>query len=166
MMKIAMKLLLVGAMFSSALFISCGCDTQNETTKTAQLDFIFPKGEKGPEKNFTGNAYNIGLVASDTTYTTAVGNVYFEPGARSNWHTHSAGQILLITDGEGYHQIEGQPIQVLHKGDVVKCPPNTRHWHGASPNKGMQQLYVVPNTEKGIVNWMEPVTDAQYKNLP
>lgn len=132
-------------------------------TDEKELNAIFPKGEKGSADFFTGNAYNFGLVAPDAMYTTAVGNVYFEPGARSNWHTHPAGQILIITDGEGYHQIEGQPIEVIKKGDVVKCPPNVRHWHGASPEVGLQQLYIVPNTEKGIVDWQEAVTDKQYK---
>ena len=92
-----------------------------------------------------------------------VGNVYFEPGARSNWHIHPAGQILLITDGEGYHQLEGQPRQRLKRGDVVKCPPNVRHWHGAAPETGMQQLYLLPNAENGIVEWQEAVTDAVYR---
>lgn len=134
---------------------------KKEQNKT-DLDFIFPKGEKGSAEYFTGTAYNYGLVSMDSTYTTLVGNVYFEPGARSNWHTHPAGQILIITDGKGFHQIEGQQIEILEKGDVAKCPPNVRHWHGASPDQGMQQLYIVPNTEKGVVEWMEPVTDDQY----
>ena len=82
----------------------------------------------------------------------------------SNWHTHPSGQILIITDGIGYYQIEGQPIEVIKKGDVVKFPPNVRHWHGASPDVGVQQLYIIPNTEKGIVEWMEPVTDEAYNN--
>ena len=80
-------------------------DMKSEDEK---LNAIFPKGEKGPSENFTGNAFNYGLVAPDSTFTTAVGNVYFEPGARSNWHSHPAGQILIITDGVGYHQIEGE----------------------------------------------------------
>ena len=129
-----------------------------------ELIEIFPKGEKGPSKNFTGNAYNVGLVDPDSILTTAVGNVYFEPGARSNWHSHPAGQILIITDGIGYHQIEGKPIEIIKKGSVVKCPPNVRHWHGASADVGLQQLYIVPNTEKGIVNWQEAVTDEVYKS--
>ncbi len=131
-------------------------------SEKTELDFIFPKGNKGPDKNFTGNAFNAGLVAPDSTYTTAVGNVYFEPGGRSNWHTHPGGQILIITDGVGYHQIEGQPKEIMKKGDVIKCPPNTRHWHGASEDTGVQQMYIVPNTEKGIVNWMEAVSDEVY----
>lgn len=126
---------------------------------------IFPKGEQGPAANFTGKAYNYGLVPQDSSLTTLVGNVYFEPGARSNWHTHGGGQILIITDGEGYHQVKGQPRQTLKKGDVVKCPPNVEHWHGASPHIGMQQLYIIPNTEKGVVKWLGPVSDAEYTNV-
>ncbi|WP_268122462.1 cupin domain-containing protein [Roseivirga pacifica] len=128
-----------------------------------QLNFIFPKGKRGSSETFAGAAYNYPLVM-DRELTTMVGNVYFEPGARSNWHTHPAGQILIITDGKGYHQIEGEPLQELKKGDIAVCPPNKKHWHGASPEMGMQQLYIVPNTEKGVVNWMEAVTDVQYGN--
>ncbi|ACT92028.1 Cupin 2 conserved barrel domain protein [Dyadobacter fermentans DSM 18053] len=127
---------------------------------------IFPKGEQGPAQNFTGKAWNYGLVPADSTFTTLVGNVYFEPGARTNWHTHPAGQILIITDGGGYHQIEGGPKESLKKGDVVKCAPGVLHWHGASPGASMQQLYIVPNTEKGIVQWKQPVTDKEYNNQP
>jgi len=137
-------------------------DQPQEETVAETLDAIFPQGNLGSAELFTGKAYNYGLVANDSTYTTLVGNVYFEPGARSNWHDHPAGQILIITDGVGYHQIEGQPKQTIKKGDVIQCPPNTKHWHGASPDQGMQQLYIVPNTEKGIVNWMEAVSDEQY----
>ena len=125
---------------------------------------IFPKGELGPAQNFTGKAWNYGLVGNDTIYNTLMGNVYFEPGARSNWHIHPAGQILVITDGVGYHQLKGQPRQTIKKGDVIKCPPNVMHWHGASPDTGMQQLYILPNTEIGIVQWLHPVTDAEYSN--
>ena len=125
-------------------------ETMNNTKK--ELDVIFPKGELGSKDFFTGDAYPTGLVDSDSIYNTLVGNVYFEPGARSNWHTHPAGQILIITDGVGYHQIEGKPVEIIKKGDVVKCPPNVKHWHGASADVGLQQLYIIPNTEKGIVD--------------
>lgn len=124
---------------------------------------IFPQGKQGHATNFTGKAYAIGLVDSDSVYSTVVGNVYFEAGARSNWHSHPGGQILIITDEVGYHQIKGQPKQILHKGDVVKYPPNILHWHGASPDIGMQQMYIIPNSEKGIVEWKEAVTDRVYK---
>jgi quercetin dioxygenase-like cupin family protein len=147
--------------FATFLLVSCA-QPADEPESSDTLNAIFPKGQKGPAELFIGNAYNYGLVPMDSTYTTLVGNVYFEPGARSNWHTHPAGQILIITDGVGYHQIEGQPRETLRKGDVVQCPPNVKHWHGASEETGLQQLYIVPNTEKGVVNWMEPVTDEVY----
>ena len=137
-------------------------NTGNEKSPENEVEAIFPPGEKGPAENFTGNAYNYGLLPLDSVYTMVMGNVYFEPGARSNWHTHPAGQILVITDGEGYHQIEGQPRETIRKGDVVQCPPNAKHWHGASPDTGMQQMYMLPNAETGVVEWLEPVTDEVY----
>ena len=128
------------------------------------LQAIFARGELGPAENFTGKAWNTSLVANDTTYNTLVGNVYFEPGARSNWHLHPAGQILIITDGVGYHQIKGQARQTIRKGDVIKCPPNVMHWHGASSDTGLQQIYILPKTEKGLVTWLQKVTDEEYKS--
>jgi len=149
------------AIMCSSVLLSCNNDNPNGASDE---QLIFPKGELGPATNFTGEAYNFGLVPSDSTYNTLVGNVYFEAGARSNWHTHPGGQILIITDGEGYHQIEGQPRQTMKKGDVVKCPPNIRHWHGATERRSLSQMYIVPNTKKGIVEWLEPVSDVQYKS--
>ncbi|MGB0176418.1 MAG: (R)-mandelonitrile lyase [Owenweeksia sp.] len=123
---------------------------------------VFPKSQKATSQHFTGTAWVHGLVDNDSVFTTATGSVVFEPSARSNWHSHPAGQILIVTDGVGYHQIKGQPLETIRKGDVVKCPPNTVHWHGASADSSMTHIYIVPNTEKGIVEWMEPVTDEEY----
>jgi len=154
---------LVTILSLSAVF-HLGCIGTGADKKTAPaLQSIFPKGEAGPAENFTGKAWNIGLVENDTIYNTVVGNVYFEPGARSNWHLHPAGQILIITDGVGYHQIKGQQKQTMRKGDIVKCPANVEHWHGASADTGMQQMYILPKTEKGIVTWLQKVTDEEYK---
>jgi quercetin dioxygenase-like cupin family protein len=132
--------------------------------KARKLDVLFPKGSLVPAENFTGSAWAKTLLPTDTTYNTIVGNVYFEPGARSNWHSHPAGQILIITDGIGYHQIKGQRREILKKGDVVKCPPNTLHWHGASATVGMMQMYILPKTEKGLVKWLQKVTDQEYSD--
>jgi quercetin dioxygenase-like cupin family protein len=150
----------------SVILMSCSGD-KNQTELSAKdqsTEPIFPKGELGPAKNFTGNAYNFGLVANDTIYNTLVGNVYFEKSARSNWHLHPSGQILIVLDGEGYHQLEGQSRQMMKKGDVIKVPANTRHWHGATENNCLTQMYILPKTENGFVTWMEPVTDEQYKS--
>ena len=108
--------------------------------KMQSEDLIFQRGDLAPAENFTGNAWNKVLVANDTIYDAVVGDVYFETGARTNWHLHPSGQILVIIAGEGFHQIKGEPKQPLKKGDVVKCPPNVMHWHGASVGKGMSQM--------------------------
>ena len=156
-MKINSIFLLTG-LFAFYL-TSCINYTSNKERK---LDVIFPQGSLAPTENFTGNAWTKALVTNDSTYNTIVGNVYFEPGARSNWHTHPAGQILIITDGIGYHQIKGQPRETIKKGDVVKCPPNVQHWHGASQHVGMMQMYILPKTEKGLVKWLQKVGEQEY----
>lgn len=157
-----MKTLPITAIAALVLLSISGSAQNISKADQNKLNFIFPKGELGPAENFTGKAWNIGLVENDTIYNTVVGNVYFEPGARGNWHRHPSGQILIITDGTGYHQIKGQPRQSLKKGYIVKCPPNVEHWHGASPEAGMLQQYILPNTEKGIVTWLRNVTDEEY----
>lgn len=156
-----MKVLTITAIATLMLFSTAGrAQSYKKTDQTP--NFIFPKGTPGPTENFTGKAWNVGLVENDSVYNTVVGNVYFEAGARSNWHKHPSGQILIITDGTGYHQIKGKPKQFLKKGDIVKCPPNVEHWHGASPDTGMLQMYILPKTEKGIVSWLMKVTDEEY----
>lgn len=142
--------------------LNVGCKEKAGVIKNNQAEGIFLNGQLGKAENFTGKAFNSPLVANDSIYNTVIGNVYFEPGARSNWHIHPAGQILIITSGVGFHQIKGQPKQIIRKGDVIKCPPNVEHWHGASADTGLQQLYIIPNTDKGIVQWLQPVTADEY----
>jgi len=130
--------------------------------ETQEPEHLFTKGQLAPSDYFTGNVYVTGLIENDSVFTTAGDEVYFEAGARSHWHLHPSGQILIVTAGVGYHQIKGQPIEVIHKGDVVKCPPDTLHWHGASKDASMSHIYIVPNTENGIVVWDDPATDEEY----
>ena len=150
-------LLMVVAFFASPLS-ALGQITQAVTGPQAAT--------RGPATTFTGTVWVTSLVPNDSIYTTIAGSVAFEPGARSHWHSHPAGQILIVTDGVGYHQIKGEPKQVIRKGEVVKCPPNVVHWHGASPESKMTHLYIIPNTEKGIVKWLQAVTDDEYKAAP
>lgn len=126
---------------------------------------IFPKGEKAPPDYFTGNVWVKNLVPADDTFNTLVGNVIFEPGARNNWHTHPGGQVLIVTDGTGYYQEKGKPIQLLHKGDVVKILPDVTHWHGASPDSEFTHIAVNTNIQKGIVAWLDRVTDEEYNSF-
>ena len=158
-----MKALLMIAI-TSVVLLTISCEENKSNKEGSELQGIFPKGQPGPAEHFTGRAWNIGLVTDDTVYHTIVGNVYFEPGARSNWHTHPAGQILIITDGVGYYQEKGQPRRTMRKGDVIKCSPNVIHWHGAIRDTGLQQMYILPKTENGIVQWLQPVTDEEYNN--
>ena len=103
------------------------------------------------------------LVKNDSVNPTAVGNVTFEPGARTKWHSHPGGQIILATDGIGFYQEKGRPKKIIHKGDAVKCPPNIEHWHGASRDSHFVQL-AITNNDKGNVVWLQSVTDEEYNN--
>lgn len=125
---------------------------------------IFPKGEKAPAEYFTGTVWIRLLVPNDPTLNCQIGNVVFEPGARNNWHTHSGGQILIATEGTGYYQEKGKPIQLLRKGDVVKILPDVVHWHGASPNSEFTHIAINTNTQKGVAVWLERVTDEEYNS--
>ncbi|MCE7072551.1 cupin domain-containing protein [Dyadobacter sp. CY327] len=125
---------------------------------------IFPKGQLAPASNFTGKAWVHPLIQADSAFNIPVSSVTFEPGARTYWHSHGGGQGIIAIDGEGYYQEKGKPIQVLRKGDAVKCPPNTPHWHGASPETGFVQMAVTPNHANGRVKWLQPVTPAEYSN--
>jgi quercetin dioxygenase-like cupin family protein len=126
---------------------------------------IFPKGEKAPADYFTGTVWVQILVPNDPTFNCQIGNVVFEPGARNNWHKHPGGQILIATDGIGYYQEKGKPIQLIHKGDVVKILPGTEHWHGASPGSEFTHIAINTNTQKGIVEWLQKVTDEEYHSF-
>jgi quercetin dioxygenase-like cupin family protein len=88
------------------------------------------------------------LVTADEIFNTSIGNVTFEPGSRNNWHTHPGGQILIATNGTGYFQEKGKPIQVLHDGDVVKILPGVKHWHGASAESEFTHIAVNTNTQR------------------
>jgi quercetin dioxygenase-like cupin family protein len=133
----------------------------NSQAQNTDSNVIFTKG-KQISANFTGKVMVKQLVAKDSIFNLVAGNVTFEPGARSYWHTHNAGQILLVTDGIGYTQEKGKLIRVFHKGDVITCPPNVEHWHGASPGSSMTHISINPNADKGVVTWLRPVTDQQY----
>jgi quercetin dioxygenase-like cupin family protein len=131
------------------------------STTENQTD-LFPKGDKASPDYFTGTAWIKTLVPADGILNTTVANVVFEPGARNNWHTHAGGQILIVTDGTGYYQEKGKPAQLLNKGDVVKILPGVIHWHGASHNSQFTHIAINTNSPKGIVDWLEKVTDKEY----
>lgn len=124
---------------------------------------LFPQGDKASADYFTGNAW-IKIVVDENDFNTVIGNVIFEPGARNNWHTHPAGQILIVTDGIGYYQEKGKPIQLIQRGDVIKIAADVKHWHGASPDSALTHLAITATTSKGAVDWQERVTDIEYNS--
>jgi quercetin dioxygenase-like cupin family protein len=130
-----------------------------------QENIIFPPGEKAPVDYFTGTAWVQLLGPNVCLYNCQIGNVVFEAGARNNWHTQSGGQILLVTGGTGYYQEKGKPVEIIRKGDVVKIAPDVVHWHGASHENSLTHIAINPNTQNGIVSWMEPVSETEYNTI-
>ncbi|MGL5387248.1 MAG: (R)-mandelonitrile lyase [Serratia sp. (in: enterobacteria)] len=127
---------------------------------------IAPAGSQnavsGPAENFTGRVRVDPLFRADKDISVSAAYVTFEPGARSAWHTHPAGQRLIVTSGLGLTQQEGQPVQTIRPGDVVSCPPGVKHWHGAAPGSAMTHLAVTGIVAGNSVQWMEKVTEEQY----
>ena len=126
-------------------------------------NLIFPRGEQLGNSVFTGNAYLTSLITADEVNTNAAGVVTFEPGARTYWHQHPTGQIIIAISGTGFYQEKGSAKRVLRKGDTVKCPANTPHWHGASDTTAFVQIAITGRSE-GPTEWFNQVTDNEYNN--
>jgi quercetin dioxygenase-like cupin family protein/alkylhydroperoxidase/carboxymuconolactone decarboxylase family protein YurZ len=143
--------------------ITGSAPAQTSGDSSGSRNAIFPKGQKITNDNFIGTAWLQPLVAGDSLNPTSVGNVTFEPGARTKWHLHPGGQILLATGGVGYYQEKGSPKRILRKGDVVKCPPSVPHWHGAGRDDEFIQV-AITSAAKGATVWLQPVTDEEYNS--
>jgi 4-carboxymuconolactone decarboxylase len=117
---------------------------------------------QGVAENFTGSVRVDPLFQAIAPARTSGALVTFEPGARTAWHTHPLGQILIVTAGTGRVQRWGDPVEEIHQGDVVWIPPGQKHWHGASPNSSMTHIAIVEALDGKTVAWMEKVSDAQY----
>lgn len=118
----------------------------------------FPS-QQGPTESFTGKVRLQNLATAKNVNIT-IFRVTFEKGARTNWHTHSQGQVLYFLEGKGRVQIEGQPVIDAIAGDVVEIPANTRHWHGAHPDEENYMCHLA--LTYGEITWMEPVDNALY----
>lgn len=117
---------------------------------------------KAPAEQFTGQVRRDPLIGSEAPGRVSTGKVTFEPGARTAWHTHPAGQILIVTEGRGWVQCEGEQRQEVTPGDSVWFPAGVRHWHGATATTAMTHIAVTESVDGSAVTWLEHVTDAQY----
>lgn len=122
--------------------------------------------EKGPAAWFTGVVRIDPLFLAPEPARVQGAIVTFEPGARTAWHTHPLGQTLFVTAGCGWAQREGGPVEELHPGDVVWFAPGEKHWHGATPSTAMSHIAVQERLNGKAVDWMEQVSDAQYRRNP
>jgi quercetin dioxygenase-like cupin family protein len=133
----------------------------------AQTAEILPNGSrpsaKGAAEYFTGSVIMDPLFGAKDTMHATGGLVTFEPGARSAWHTHPAGQILIVTSGVGWVQEEGGEKREIKPGDVIWTPPGVKHWHGATATNSMSHIAITNMVDGKNVDWMEKVSDEQYR---
>ena len=118
---------------------------------------------KGPADWFTGTVRIDPLFQASDPARVACASVTFEPGARTAWHTHPLGQTLIVTSGLGWAQSWGGPVEEIRPGDVIWFAPNEKHWHGASPTSAMTHIAIQEALDGKVAEWMEHVSDQQYK---
>lgn len=117
---------------------------------------------EGPSEYFTGQATITGMFSRDDPSRLTGAIVHFEPGARTAWHSHPLGQTLIVTEGVGWTQVEGGPKYEFEAGDIMWCPPDRKHWHGATPHEAMTHIALQEALDGENVTWMEHVTDEEY----
>ena len=120
----------------------------------------------GPSAWFTGSVRIDPLFQAPEPAFVQGASVTFEPGARTAWHTHPLGQTLIVTAGCGWAQREGGAIEEIRAGDVVWFAPNEKHWHGATATTGMSHIAIQEKLDGKVVDWMEHVSDQQYRHRP
>ncbi len=151
----------IAAFVFMILLVGCG----NKSESNMKQEELFPKGEQLPKEWFSGQAFLTPLVAKDKNNEFSAGSITFEPGARTNWHTHPKGQVLIVTEGEGFYQEKGKPARPIKKGDVVNIPENVEHWHGASAKSKMVHIAITNFKEDIQVTWLKAVSEEEYKEV-
>ena len=119
-----------------------------------------------PAENFTGTVRVQPLFDTTATTRAYAASVSFDAGARTAWHTHPRGQVLIVTEGIGRAQLWGSSVEEIRPGDVARIPPGAKHWHGAGPTSAMTHIAIVEYLGGRSTTWMEKVSDAQYNARP
>lgn len=120
-------------------------------------------GTIGAADYFVGTVYVEPLFGAREPFDSYGASVTFLPGARSNWHSHPGGQVLLVTQGTGWVQQQGGERIVMQAGDVIWTPPGVTHWHGATDRTAVTHLAIQQTRDGAVVTWKEPVTEPQYR---
>ena len=148
--------------------VACSSNTENNYPAPPLETSLIINGSgqksKGAEEYFTGDVEVERITLPNSSSHFSISYVTFQAGARSAWHTHPAGQHLIVLEGIGLTQEEEKPIQEFRVGDVLYCPPNVKHWHGASPNHYMKHAAITGVSNGSSVTWMEKVTDEEYND--
>jgi quercetin dioxygenase-like cupin family protein len=119
--------------------------------------------QAGPDQFFTGSVQVRPLFSASAPARIQCACVTFDSCARSAWHTHPLGQTLIVTSGRGFVQSWGGPIREIRAGDVIWTPPGEKHWHGATPEGSMTHIAIQEALDGKVVDWMEKVTDEEYR---
>lgn len=154
MRAVALAAALIGAGDSSATAQEA---QPMQITRKADLTTI-----QGSADYFSGQVTITGQFQREAPSRVGGAIVHFEPGARTAWHSHPLGQTLIVTEGVGWTQIEGGPRNTFREGDIMWCPPEHKHWHGATPHEAMTHIAIQESRDGSPVTWMEHVTDEDY----
>lgn len=162
--KFSVMLLTSGLVMASCVHAEEKSVKQEQQISTVESRPSVVVSQSDFKKYFTGGEVRLDpLYPKSDAGTHSGAYVTFEPGARSNWHTHPAGQHIIVTSGVGYTQTWKGERRIIKAGDVVWCPPGVKHWHGASADVAMTHLVITGVDKDGKnVEWLEPVTDDQY----
>ncbi|WP_240723623.1 cupin domain-containing protein [Flavobacterium sp. J27] len=144
------------------VIIACNNGKNQEKMENQDTAVLYPKGQKLPNNWFSGNAFIHPLLTKDKNNEFSIGSVTFEVDARTHWHTHPKGQVLLVTEGIGLYQEKGKSAQIIKKGDVIVIPENIEHWHGATANSSMKHIAITNFKEEEQVTWLSPVLDSEF----
>jgi quercetin dioxygenase-like cupin family protein len=128
-----------------------------EITRKAEMKTL-----DGPSEYFTGKVMIAGQFQRPDPSRVGGAIVHFEPGARTAWHKHPLGQTLMVTEGVGWTQVVDGPILEFQAGDILWCPADRKHWHGATPTRAMTHIAIQESVNGSPVTWMEHVTDEEY----
>ncbi len=156
--------------FAIAMLLwACASDAHSQAAATQEGIRVTRAGERSPRpapaEHFSGSVYIETTFQAGAPARVSIAQVRFEAGARTAWHTHPLGQILIVTAGTGRVQRWGDPVEEIRQGDMVWIPPGQKHWHGAAPNSSMTHIAITEQLDGKAVEWMEKVSDEQY-NAP